>query len=114
MPTYFQLTVAKNDPNQKTVDTNNDGIPDTNKSGQQNDAVVKETEKKDTETKSSGANAGISDIQEFTDCLILNDTDCLNQGKFAMIWFGITALGGLFALGVVFAIFQSITRVRSS
>lgn len=112
MPTYYQITVAKNDPNEKTVDTNNDGIPDTNKSGQQNDAVEKETEKQETERKSSGA--GITDLQEFTDCLILNDTDCLNQGKFAMLWFGIIALAGLFGLGVLFAIFQGLTKVRNN
>lgn len=101
---FHQIIVLK-ETGVANVDTDGDGVADSNASGLQNDALEKEEEDRETEKK-SGTDS-LTDIVEFSDCLITQDEECLNQGKFAMYWFVLVALGGLIVLGILIAMVNS-------
>lgn len=101
IPTYHRITVAIPQDTEKPQDDNNDGIPDENKSGKQNDALAEEEANRNADSASSET---LGDITEFGDCLILGDTECLNQPKFSLIVFGIIGIFGLVVLGILWSI----------
>lgn len=102
VPTYHQVIVTKQSSDDNPVDIDGDGVPDKNKTGQQNDAVEDETTNKDTKQKSSSQ--AFADVGEFVDCGIVQDEECLAQEKFAIIWMGLALVFGLIGLGILFSI----------
>ncbi|MCV0393636.1 MAG: hypothetical protein K5790_10180 [Nitrosopumilus sp.] len=108
IPTFHEIIVKKAEGEAKTIDSDGDGVADTNESGKQNDAVAKDVENQNAKTKS--AKEAIESATEFGDCLIIGDTDCLNQGKFAMIWF---AVAGIIGIGIFGFIISLLTRNRN-
>lgn len=108
IPTYHEIIVKKAEGEAKTIDSNNDGVADTNESGKQNDAIAQDVENQNTKTKS--AKEAIESATEFGDCLLVYDIECLNQGKFAMIWF---AVAGIIGIGIFAFIISLLTRNRN-
>ena len=109
MPTFYETIIKKAEGDVLIIDSDNDGVADTNNSGKQNDALAKEEENQNTKSKS--LKEGIESATEFGDCLLVGDTECLNQGKFAMLWF---AVAGLIGLGIFGTIISLLTRNRNN
>lgn len=109
IPTFHEIIVKKAEGDIVTIDSDGDGVPDTNESGKQNDALAQESEKQNTKLKSSTET--IEGIAEFGDCLIVQDVECLNQGKFALLWF---VVAGIIGIGFIGFVFSLIMRKRNN